>query len=90
MRSDGTPPVSGDGQSLRPETRIILESLPVGTLIVDDEGITPEKLDYVFELKNVRRGRIKEYADEYPSAVYHEGVGLWNVPVDKVELVPES
>ncbi|MEJ2402288.1 MAG: NADP-specific glutamate dehydrogenase [Xanthomonadales bacterium] len=50
--------------------------------IVDDEGITPEKLDYVFELKNVRRGRIKEYADEYPSAVYHEGVGLWNVPVD--------
>jgi glutamate dehydrogenase (NADP+) len=50
--------------------------------IVDEDGITPEKLDYVFDLKNVRRGRIKEYADEYPNAVYHEGVGVWNVPVD--------
>jgi len=50
--------------------------------IVDEDGITPEKLAYVFELKNVRRGRIKEYADEYPSAVYHEGVGVWSVPVD--------
>ena len=50
--------------------------------IVDDDGITPEKLDYVFDLKNVRRGRIKEYADEFPNAVYHEGVGVWSVPVD--------
>ena len=50
--------------------------------IVDEDGITPEKLDYVFELKNVRRGRIKEYADEFAGAVYHEGVGVWNVPVD--------
>jgi glutamate dehydrogenase (NADP+) len=50
--------------------------------IVDDDGITAEKLDYVFDLKNVRRGRIKEYADEFPNAVYHEGVGVWSVPVD--------
>jgi len=50
--------------------------------IVDEDGITPEKLNYVFELKNVRRGRIKEYADEFPGAIYHEGVGVWNVPVD--------
>jgi len=50
--------------------------------IVDEDGITPEKLAYVFELKNVRRGRIKEYADEFPGAAYHEGVGVWNVPVD--------
>ena len=50
--------------------------------IVDEDGITPEKLAYVFELKNVRRGRIKEYADEFPGAVYHEGVGVWSVPVD--------
>ncbi len=33
--------------------------------IYDPEGITKEKLDYVFELKNVQRGRIKEYADKY-------------------------
>ena len=50
--------------------------------IVDDDGISPEKLDFVFELKNERRGRIKEYVDEYPSAVYHEGTGVWHVPVD--------
>jgi glutamate dehydrogenase (NADP+) len=50
--------------------------------IVDEEGISPEKLAYVFELKNERRGRIKEYADEYPSAQYFEGTGVWSVPVD--------
>jgi glutamate dehydrogenase (NADP+) len=38
--------------------------------IWDESGITKEKLTFVFNLKNVRRGRIKEYADKYPSAVY--------------------
>ena len=33
--------------------------------IYDPDGITAEKLDYVMELKNVKRGRIKEYADKY-------------------------
>jgi glutamate dehydrogenase (NADP+) len=50
--------------------------------IVDDEGVSPEKLQFVFELKNVKRGRIKEYADKFPSAKYFEGTGVWNVPVD--------
>jgi len=50
--------------------------------IVDDDGVSPEKLDFVFELKNIKRGRIKEYADKYPSAKYFEGTGVWNVPVD--------
>ena len=50
--------------------------------IVDDDGISKEKLDFVFALKNERRGRIKEYVDEYPSATYHEGPDVWNVPVD--------
>jgi len=50
--------------------------------IVDDEGITPEKLAYVFELKNERRGRISEYINEYSSAKYFEGRGVWSVPVD--------
>ena len=50
--------------------------------IVDEAGIDTEKLKFVFELKNVRRGRIKEYAQKFPSAKYHEGVGVWNVPVD--------
>jgi len=50
--------------------------------IVDEEGISPEKLAYVFELKNQRRGRIREYVEEFRSAKYHEGVGVWRVPVD--------
>jgi len=33
--------------------------------IYDPNGITKEKLDYIFDLKNVQRGRIKEYADKY-------------------------
>jgi glutamate dehydrogenase (NADP+) len=38
--------------------------------VYDPEGIDKKKLAFVMELKNVRRGRIKEYADEYRSAVY--------------------
>jgi len=38
--------------------------------IYDEAGIDTEKLAFVMELKNVRRGRIKEYADKYSSAVY--------------------
>jgi len=38
--------------------------------IYDESGITPEKLAFVLNLKNVRRGRIKEYTDKYSSAVY--------------------
>ncbi len=40
--------------------------------IYDEEGITAEKLAFVMDLKNVRRGRIKEYADKYKNAVYTE------------------
>ena len=38
--------------------------------IYDETGISREKLDFVMNLKNVRRGRIKEYTDKYPAAVY--------------------
>jgi glutamate dehydrogenase (NADP+) len=38
--------------------------------IYDESGITKEKLAFVMNLKNVRRGRIKEYTDKHPSAVY--------------------
>lgn len=40
--------------------------------IYDEEGINREKLDFVLELKNIRRGRIKEYAEKFRSAVYTE------------------
>ena len=38
--------------------------------IYDEEGIDAEKLEFVMELKNVRRGRIKEYADKFKGVVY--------------------
>ena len=50
--------------------------------IYDPDGIDRAKLDYVMELKNVERGRIKEYADEYPSAVYHAGQRPWGEKAD--------
>ena len=50
--------------------------------IVDDGGVSGEKWDFVMELKNVRRGRIKEYAVKFPNAKYYEGTGVWNTPVD--------
>jgi glutamate dehydrogenase (NADP+) len=39
--------------------------------IYDEAGITEDKLKFVMELKNVRRGRIKEYADKFKGAVYN-------------------
>ncbi len=45
--------------------------------IYDADGITPEKLEWVKELKNVKRGRIKEYADKFPSAKYFDGEKPW-------------
>ncbi len=49
--------------------------------IVDRDGIDEEKLAYVMELKNVRRGRIKEYAEKF-GCEYHEGRGVWKVGGD--------
>lgn len=45
--------------------------------IVDRDGINAEKLAYVMELKNVKRGRIKEYGDKY-GCEYHAGDAIWN------------
>ncbi|MBR6201196.1 MAG: NADP-specific glutamate dehydrogenase [Spirochaetales bacterium] len=50
--------------------------------IYDADGITQEKLDWVKDLKFVRRGRIKEYADKFPSAKYFEGKKPWEVKCD--------
>jgi glutamate dehydrogenase (NADP+) len=50
--------------------------------IYDAEGITAEKLAYVMELKNNRRGRISEYATTYPSAKFVAGKRPWEVKVD--------
>ncbi|MCO6450948.1 MAG: NADP-specific glutamate dehydrogenase [Caldilineales bacterium] len=56
--------------------------------IYDEEGIDSSKLDFVMQLKNVRRGRIREYAEKYPQAIYKEVSladdfnPLWDHPAD--------
>jgi glutamate dehydrogenase (NADP+) len=53
-----------------------------GGTIYDPEGFTQEKLDWVKELKGVRRGRISEYAKEFSGAQYLEGKRPWHLPCD--------
>ena len=50
--------------------------------IYDPDGIDREKLDYIMELKNIYRGRIKEYVDKYPTAKYVAGEKPWNEKAD--------
>lgn len=50
--------------------------------VYDTEGLTEDKMQYVFELKNVRRGRIREYAEKYPEAVYYPGERPWKIACD--------
>tara|TARA_Y100001954_G_scaffold34451_1_gene32832 strand:- start:197 stop:1537 length:1341 start_codon:yes stop_codon:yes gene_type:complete len=49
--------------------------------IYDSKGIDAEKLAFVMELKNVKRGRIKAYADHF-GCEFHEGARPWSVPCD--------
>ncbi len=50
--------------------------------IYDKEGIDAEKLAFIMELKNVKRGRIKEYVQTFTSAQYFEGQKPWDTPCD--------
>lgn len=47
--------------------------------VYDPNGI---QLDVVKDIKEVKRGRIKEYADRVSGAQYHEGKGIWTIPCD--------
>jgi len=61
--------------------KVVTMSDSQGT-IHDPEGIDEEKLAYIMNLKNVVRGRIKEYAAAYSSAEFMEGQRPWSVSVD--------
>ena len=61
--------------------RVITMSDSGGT-IVDEGGIDREKLDWIMDLKNNRRGRIHEYVEKFPGATYLEGRRPWSVPCD--------
>ena len=80
--------VSGSGNVAQFTVRKLIElgAKPVtlsdsSGFIYDPDGITEEKLQYVMILKNIKRGRIKEYADEY-KVEYHEGKRPWAVPCE--------
>lgn len=60
--------------------KVVTMSDSSGT-IHDPEGITKEKLTFIKELKNVRRGRIDEYAKHYKVKFYKQS-GPWNIPCD--------
>jgi len=53
-----------------------------GGFIHDPAGFTQEKLDWIKDLKNVRRGRISEYCDEFSGSTFHADVRPWSVPCD--------
>jgi len=53
-----------------------------GGYIYDKDGINEEKLAWIMDLKNNRRGRISEYINKYKSATYHEGKTPWEVKCD--------
>lgn len=87
--------VSGSGNVAQyaVEKLIQLNARPVtlsdsSGFIHDPDGITMEKLEWVKDLKNVRRGRIAEYADEFSSAKYHAADNdadhnpLWDIKAD--------
>jgi len=53
-----------------------------GGYIYDEAGIDSEKLAFVMDLKNNKRGRISEYVDQYPSAKFVKGDRPWSVKCD--------
>lgn len=80
--------VSGSGNVAQYtcEKLIELGAIPVSLsdsdgYIYDPEGITPEKLNFVMELKNLYRGRIREYAEEY-GCKYVPGARPWSEKAD--------
>ena len=50
--------------------------------IHDPDGLDEEKMEYVFELKNMFRGRISEYAQKFPGSTYYPGGKPWRIPCD--------
>ena len=54
--------------------------------ILDEDGINQEKWQYVMELKNVRRGRIQEYVQKFPTATYVDGKRPWGLVKAEIAL----
>jgi len=50
--------------------------------IHDPDGINSEKLEFLIDLKEMRRGRIHDYADKFASATFYPSGSVWDVPTD--------
>ena len=62
--------------------KVVTLSDSTGIVVIED-GLTEEMWHELMDLKNVRRGRIRELAEKFPGAVkYHDGRGVWNVKCD--------
>jgi glutamate dehydrogenase/leucine dehydrogenase len=77
---------SGNVAQYTAEKLIDLGAIPVtfsdsSGFIYDENGIDREKLEFVKDLKNNRRGRIREYAEKY-SCQFHEGKTPWGIKAD--------
>jgi glutamate dehydrogenase (NADP+) len=68
-------------KALQLEAQILTLSDSSG-YIYDAEGINEEKLNYIMQLKNIKRGRISEYVKAYPKASFHANKKPWEVPCD--------
>jgi len=54
--------------------------------VIDKDGINAEKLAWIMNLKNVKRGRIREYAENFKGVEYHEGVRPWQLAATDIAL----
>jgi len=61
--------------------KVVTLSDSAGT-VLDEGGIDERKLAWVMELKNARRGRMREYVDAHPGAEFLDGQRPWSVPCD--------
>jgi len=81
--------VSGSGNVAQYtiEKLIELDAKPVTVsdsqgYVYDSDGIDKEKLKYIMEIKNVKRGRIKEYVEKYKKAEFFPGITPWHAKVE--------
>ena len=61
--------------------KVISMSDSSGT-IYDKDGIDSEKLSFIMNLKNIKRGRIHEYVKKYPNATFLKNKTPWEIPCD--------
>ena len=85
--------VSGSGNVAQYTTEKILQlggkvvsMSDSGGTIIDKDGIDEEKLKFIMQLKNLKRGRISEYVKKYSTAEYHEGKKPWGLVKAEVAM----